>query len=69
MSSRKVIRILRDDGWYFLEARGSHHHYQHPSKPGKVTVPHPKVDLSIGTLRNIWRQAGLPLDTHRTGGN
>ena len=24
---------------------------------GKVTVPHPKKDIPVGTLRNIYRQA------------
>ncbi len=24
--------------------------YKHPTKPNKVTVPHPKKDLPIGTL-------------------
>ena len=27
-------------------------------KKGKVTVPHPKKDIAIDTLRNIFRQAG-----------
>jgi hypothetical protein len=31
---------------------------KHPKKQGKVTVPHPKKDIAIGTLRNIFRQAG-----------
>ncbi|MDW8213738.1 MAG: type II toxin-antitoxin system HicA family toxin [Roseiflexaceae bacterium] len=30
----------------------------HPNKPGRVTVPHPKKDLPVGTLRSIYRQAG-----------
>jgi predicted RNA binding protein YcfA (HicA-like mRNA interferase family) len=38
---------------------GSHHHFKHAVKPGKVTVPHPKKDLPIGTVRSILRQAGL----------
>jgi len=32
--------------------------FKHPCKPGKVTVPHPNRDLPVGTLRNIYRQAG-----------
>jgi predicted RNase H-like HicB family nuclease len=30
---------------------GSHHHYQHPIKSGIVTVPHPKKDIPLGTLK------------------
>jgi predicted RNA binding protein YcfA (HicA-like mRNA interferase family) len=37
---------------------GSHIKFKHPGKQGGVTVPHPKKDLPIGTLRNIYRQAG-----------
>jgi predicted RNA binding protein YcfA (HicA-like mRNA interferase family) len=38
---------------------GSHHHFKHEKKPGKVTVPHPKKDLPNGTVRSILKQAGL----------
>ncbi|MEK7286762.1 MAG: type II toxin-antitoxin system HicA family toxin [Nitrospirota bacterium] len=40
--------------------RGSHHQYKHPSKPGKVTVPHPKSELPIETVKSIYKQASLP---------
>ncbi len=57
--SRKIIKLLKADGWQFMVATGSHHHFKHGSKPGKVTVPHPKKDLPVGTVRSILRQAGL----------
>ncbi|MBU2610028.1 MAG: type II toxin-antitoxin system HicA family toxin [Chloroflexi bacterium] len=41
-----------------VHVRGSHQHYKHPDKPGRVTIPHPKKDLPKGTLRNICKQAG-----------
>lgn len=59
MSSRKLIRMLLADGWYEIATVGSHHHFRHATKKGKVTVPHPKKDLPIGTVNNILRQAGL----------
>ena len=59
MNSRDVIRRLEQDGWELVRVRGSHHHYRHPVKPGTVTVPHPKKDLPQGTLKSIWKQAGL----------
>jgi predicted RNA binding protein YcfA (HicA-like mRNA interferase family) len=40
---------------------GSHKQFKHPSKPGRVTVPHPKRDIPVGTLRSIEKQAGLKL--------
>jgi predicted RNA binding protein YcfA (HicA-like mRNA interferase family) len=34
---------------------------KHPTKPGRVTVPDPKRDVPIGTLRSIEKQSGLKL--------
>ena len=58
MKVREVPTMLRADGWVIVAQRGSHKQYKHPVKPGPVTVPHPKRDLPIGTLRSIYRQAG-----------
>jgi predicted RNA binding protein YcfA (HicA-like mRNA interferase family) len=58
MNSREIIRRLQDDGWRLHHTKGDHHQFKHPEKPGKVTVPHPKKDIAVGTLRNIFRQAG-----------
>ena len=58
MNSREIIARLNQDGWILKNVRGSHHNYKHPKKPGRVTVPHPKKDLPLGTVRNIFRQAG-----------
>jgi predicted RNA binding protein YcfA (HicA-like mRNA interferase family) len=58
MTSREVIARLKHDGWVLVNVRGSHHQFKHPEKPGRVTVPHPDRDLPVGTLRNIFRQAG-----------
>ncbi|WP_421760781.1 type II toxin-antitoxin system HicA family toxin [Devosia sp.] len=56
--SRKLIRLLEADGWQLVEVSGSHHQFRHPSRPGRVTVPHPRKDISVGTVRSIYRQAG-----------
>lgn len=61
MNSRDVIKALEAEGWTLKRVTGSHHHFMHPAKPGVVTVPHPKKDLPLGTLRSIERQAGLRL--------
>jgi predicted RNA binding protein YcfA (HicA-like mRNA interferase family) len=57
--NRKLIALLLDDGWTEAGITGSHHHFKHPAKPGKITVPHPKKDLPTGTIRSILKQAGL----------
>lgn len=59
MSSRELLKVLADDGWYEVATRGSHVQLKHLSKPGRVTVPHPKKDLPIGTVKSVFRQAGL----------
>jgi predicted RNA binding protein YcfA (HicA-like mRNA interferase family) len=59
VDSRDVIRALRRDGWVVVRIRGSHHQLAHPSKPGVVTVPHPRKHLARRLLRSIERQAGL----------
>jgi len=59
VKSGEVIKILESDGWYLCNIRGSHHQFKHSSKPGKVTVPHPKAKLPIGTVKSIFRQAGI----------
>ncbi len=61
MRSADVITRLEADGWRQIRVSGSHHHFKHPTKPGLVTVPHPKRDLPAGTLRSIEKQAGLRL--------
>lgn len=57
--SRDIIKALKADGWTLHATAGSHHQFRHPTKPGKVTVPHPKKDLPTGTVRSILKQAGL----------
>ena len=42
MQSRELIKLLQADGWQLQRTRGSHHQFVHPTKPGTVTVPHPK---------------------------
>ncbi|KEI94805.1 type II toxin-antitoxin system HicA family toxin [Clostridium botulinum] len=58
-TSRELLKLLLEDGWYEKAQRGSHIQLVHPVKVGKVTVPHPKKDVPEGTAKNILRQAGL----------
>jgi predicted RNA binding protein YcfA (HicA-like mRNA interferase family) len=63
MKLREVIKRLEADGWYLDRTKGSHRQFKHPDKPGTVTVSgKPNVDVPIGTLKNIWRQAQLEED-------
>ena len=59
MKSSELIKKMLVDGWILVAVRGSHHQFKHPTKAGRVTVPHPKKDLGIGLVRAIMKQAGL----------
>ena len=58
MNSKDIIRKLEADGWSLAGVKGSHHQFKHTLKAGRVTVPHPRKDVLVGTLRSIYRQAG-----------
>ena len=59
-SSREVIKMLKEDGWYELPKTGtSHLQFKHLTKKGRTTVKDPVKDIPIKTLRSIERQSGL----------
>ena len=60
MKVREVIRLLTEDGWVQVAQKGSHRQFKHATKSGKVTVAgKASDDMAIGTLKSIFRQAGL----------
>jgi predicted RNA binding protein YcfA (HicA-like mRNA interferase family) len=60
MKAREVIRLLEADGWVLVATRGSHRQFNHPRKPGRVTVAGKlSDDMAPGTLNSILKQAGL----------
>lgn len=61
IASRQIIKALQADGWNHVRTTGDHWHFRHPTKPGIVTVQHPRKDVPIGTLKSIERQSGLKL--------
>lgn len=61
MDSRTVIKLIEAAGWYEAGHEGSHKQFRHPTRLGKVTVPHPKKDFKLPTLRSIERQSGVAL--------
>jgi len=61
MTPKEAEAKVKKDGWQLVKIVGSHHHYKHPKKSGKVTIPfhnQPK-DLDPKTLKSIFKQAGL----------
>lgn len=59
MKSRDVIKLLKQNGWILCHQKGSHQQFKHATKLGRVTVPHPKRDLPIGTVKSILKQADI----------
>lgn len=60
MKVQELIVQLEADGWFFVRQKGSHRQYQHPSKPGTVTVAgKPSVEVPPGTLNSVLKDAGL----------
>jgi predicted RNA binding protein YcfA (HicA-like mRNA interferase family) len=59
MDSRTIIKALKVHGWQEVAKSGSHLQFSHAQRKGRVTVPHPKKDIPIGTLKSIERQSGI----------
>ena len=57
---RDVIALLHQHGWAQVGQVGSHRQFKHPVRRGRVTLSgQDGDDLPTGTLRSIYRQAGL----------
>ena len=59
MKSAEIIKIIERDGWVKWHQKGSHCQFKHPTKKGRVTVPHPKKDLPVKTVFSIFKQVGI----------
>lgn len=61
MDSKQIIRAIEADGWFHVGTKGDHWQFKHKTKPGRVTVTHPRKDFPIGTLKSIEKQSGVKL--------
>jgi predicted RNA binding protein YcfA (HicA-like mRNA interferase family) len=61
MHGRKIIAMIEEAGWVHVATKGDHWQFKHATLAGRVTVPHPKRDLPLGTLRSIEKQSGVKL--------
>lgn len=60
---REIIRALEKGGFFIHETHGSHVQLEHPTKPGRITVPyHTRFDVPKHIVRSIIKQAGLTND-------
>ncbi len=54
MKGGRVLRGLREDGWYLVTTRGRQRQFKPPPKSGRVTVAgQPSAALAPGTLSSI----------------
>jgi toxin-antitoxin system, toxin component, hicA family len=58
MDAKRICKIIVKIGGELVRTRGSHRQYRLPNG-NLVTVPYPKKDIPVGTLRSIERQAGI----------
>jgi predicted RNA binding protein YcfA (HicA-like mRNA interferase family) len=61
MTFSEIVRMLEQNGWKRVGVTGSHYHFKHPVKRGKVTVPFhgKKVEFSGFILKSILKQGGF----------
>jgi predicted RNA binding protein YcfA (HicA-like mRNA interferase family) len=56
-NSRKLIRLLEQDGLVLDRVNGDHHTFKHPNNDKIITVTHPRRDLPTGLVRRIYKLA------------
>ena len=56
---KDMERKIFEDGWIFKSQVGSHRHYVHPKKQGKLTIPFHCKDLTKAVENSILKQAGI----------
>ncbi|MCL1908122.1 MAG: type II toxin-antitoxin system HicA family toxin [Holophagaceae bacterium] len=52
-------KIIKADGWRLDRVEGSHYQYEHPSKPGTVTIPRHSGDIPKFVIHSVYQQAQL----------
>src|SRR5581483_11381161 len=57
-NSRKLVRMLENDGWVLDRVNGDHHTFKHPDRNEIITVTHPRRGLPTGLVRRIYKLAG-----------
>lgn len=63
LSSHHLIKILEQNGFLYLRAKGSHHIYYNEQTKKLAIIPvHKGKDLKLGTFMGILKQAGIDKD-------
>ena len=60
ISGKELCKALERQGWRPWHVRGSHCTYEHPGRPGRISVPvHGNKTLKKGTQHSLMKDAGL----------
>ena len=54
---KEMEKEILADGWFFYAQKGSHKHYKHPLKKGKITIPFHNRALTKNMEKLIRNQA------------
>lgn len=59
MTSKQMIKLLKENGFVEVRQVGSHKRFANPDTGRATTVPYHCKDLKKGTEQEILKQAGL----------
>jgi len=59
LTSKDVVRLLKQKGFVLDRSRGSHQIWLHPDSRKRAVVPMHNKDIPTGTLYSILKQAGI----------
>lgn len=59
LTSKKLIKILKEKGFEIDHSTGSHFIFRHSLNSKMVTVPFKNKDIPKGTIMSILRQVGI----------
>ena len=66
ISLRKILKVLKEKGFFFVAQRGSHAKYRRIGNPTRnVTLKVTKKEIPYGTFQSILLQSGLDEDDFR----
>jgi predicted RNA binding protein YcfA (HicA-like mRNA interferase family) len=57
-NSRKIKQHLEREGWVVVRISGDHYVMNHTNRKGRIVLYHPKKDLPLGTVKQIYKDSG-----------
>lgn len=59
MTSSKIIKCLKSNGWELVRVRGDHYIFKNKHSKLNISVPHPRKDTPLGLIKSIEKKTGL----------